>query len=40
MYVSQLTIDMGASGRKGLEELFDRGRAAGLIPAVPDLQLV
>jgi 1,4-dihydroxy-6-naphthoate synthase len=40
MYVSQLTIDMGESGRKGLEEMFARGRKAGLLPAVPDLQLV
>jgi len=40
MYVSQLTIDMGESGRKGLKEMFARGRKAGLLPAVPDLQLV
>jgi 1,4-dihydroxy-6-naphthoate synthase len=40
MYVSQLTIDMGANGRKGLELLFERGAAKGIIPSVPGFELV
>ncbi len=40
MYVSQLTIDMGESGRRGLEELFRRAGEKGLIPNVPLVELV
>ena len=40
MYVSQLTIDMGDNGRRGLEELFARAHAKGLVPPVPPLDLV
>jgi len=40
MYVSQLTIDMGDTGRRGLEELFARAHAKGLVPPVPPLDLV
>jgi 1,4-dihydroxy-6-naphthoate synthase len=40
MYVSQLTIDMGENGRRGLEELFRRAAAMGLIPPVPPIELV
>jgi 1,4-dihydroxy-6-naphthoate synthase len=40
MYVSQLTIDMGENGRRGLEELFTRAHAKGLIPPVPEIELV
>jgi 1,4-dihydroxy-6-naphthoate synthase len=40
MYVSQLTIDMGENGRKGLEMLFERGAAKGIILAVPQFDLV
>jgi 1,4-dihydroxy-6-naphthoate synthase len=40
MYVSQLTIDMGDSGRKALEYLFDRGHEKGLVPKVGALDLV
>jgi len=39
MYVSQLTIDMGASGKKALEILFQKGYEKGLIPAVPHIAL-
>jgi len=39
MYVSQLTIDMGEEGKKGLEFLFARAHAKGLIPEVPPLDL-
>lgn len=40
MYVSQLTIDMGESGAKALEYLFQKGNEKGLIPLVPKLELV
>jgi 1,4-dihydroxy-6-naphthoate synthase len=40
MYVSQLTIDMGDAGRKGLETLFARAEAKGLIPRVGTFELV
>jgi 1,4-dihydroxy-6-naphthoate synthase len=40
MYVSQLTIDMGEQGQRGLEELFTRAMAKGLIPPVPAIELV
>jgi len=40
MYVSQLTIDMGAQGQRGLEELFKRALAKGLIPPIPAIELV
>jgi 1,4-dihydroxy-6-naphthoate synthase len=34
MYVSELTIDMGESGRKALELLFKLGSEGGAIPAI------
>jgi len=40
MYVSQLTIDMGESGRKGLEFLFRKGAEKGLIQPVESFELV
>jgi 1,4-dihydroxy-6-naphthoate synthase len=40
MYVSQLTIDMGENGQRGLQELFKRAELKGLIPAVGDIELV
>jgi len=40
MYVSQLTIDMGEHGKRGLEELFRRAEAKGLIPPVPQIEIV
>lgn len=40
MYVSQLTIDMGESGRKGLEVLFRKGEEKGLIGHVESIELV
>lgn len=39
MYVSELTIDMGESGKKALELLFKKGYEKGLIPAVPEIEL-
>lgn len=40
MYVSQLTIDMGKKGKAGLQTLFERGHEKGLIPRVPQIDLV
>jgi 1,4-dihydroxy-6-naphthoate synthase len=37
MYVSDLTIDMGESGRRGLEFLFRKAFEKGLIPKVPEI---
>ena len=39
MYVSELTIDMGESGRKALELLFRLGAERGIIPAIPSIDL-
>ena len=40
MYVSDVTIDMGDSGKKALELLFKMGFEKGLIPNVPTFELV
>lgn len=40
MYVSQLTIDMGDSGRKGLDYLFRKGYEKRLIPEVGRFDLI
>jgi 1,4-dihydroxy-6-naphthoate synthase len=40
MYVSDLTRDMGEKGKKGLETLFERAAAAGLIEASPQLTII
>lgn len=40
MYVSELTIDMGEKGLRGLEELFARAAAKGVVDAVPVIALV
>jgi 1,4-dihydroxy-6-naphthoate synthase len=40
MYVSDLTIDMGENGRKGLELLFKLGAEKGIIPKVEGFELV
>ncbi len=40
MYVSQLTIDMGEAGRRGLELLFRKGAEKGLIEGVDSFELV
>jgi 1,4-dihydroxy-6-naphthoate synthase len=39
MYVSELTIDMGANGKKALELLFTLAHDKGLLPAVPPFEL-
>ena len=35
LYVNDYSIDLGATGRRAIEMLFDRARMAGIIPAVP-----
>ncbi len=40
MYVSQLTIDMGESGKRALQYLFDRGHEKGIIRKVREIELV
>lgn len=39
MYVSELTIDMGEKGKRGLELLFNMGREKKLIPRVEQFEL-
>lgn len=39
MYVSPMTVDMGERGRAALAELYARAAAAGLIDAVPPLDI-
>lgn len=40
MYVSELTVDMGENGRRGLELLFRKGRERDLIPHVGPFELI
>ena len=40
MYVNDLTLDMGERGRRALVLLYERARAAGAIPGVPDFTVV
>lgn len=39
MYVSDLTVDMGDTGRRALELLYHQAREKGLIPHVPEIAL-
>jgi 1,4-dihydroxy-6-naphthoate synthase len=39
MYVSELTIDMGAKGKQALELLFTLAYEKGIIPAIPEIVL-
>jgi 1,4-dihydroxy-6-naphthoate synthase len=39
MYVSELTVDMGARGKEALETLFRLGAERSLIPAVEPIEL-
>jgi 1,4-dihydroxy-6-naphthoate synthase len=34
LYVNDYSVDLGAEGKRAVNLLFDRARAAGLIPAV------
>lgn len=40
MYVSELTIDMGNKGKRGLELLFKKAAEKKIIPEIPELILV
>ena len=40
MYVSEMTVDMGRSGRTALRRLYDDAAAAGLCPAVGEIDVV
>ncbi len=39
-YVDEATLEMGAEGERALQVLFERARAAGLLDAVPPLDLL
>jgi 1,4-dihydroxy-6-naphthoate synthase len=34
LYVNEYSVDLGREGRRAIDALFDRGRAAGIIPVV------
>jgi 5,8-dihydroxy-2-naphthoate synthase len=40
MYVNELTLEMGERGRRALATLYARGLEAGVIPAIPALEVV
>ncbi len=40
MYVNDVTYDMGERGKKALRHLFDLGTRNGIIPEVPDFELI
>jgi len=40
MYVNELTLDIGARGRAGLQLLYDRALACGAIAKAPDFDVV
>jgi 1,4-dihydroxy-6-naphthoate synthase len=40
MYVNAYTLDYGPTGRRAVEELLRRGRAAGLLPPLPAVEIV
>jgi len=40
MYVNDLTLDMGDTGQRGIEELLNRAAAAGVIPSRPEVEFV
>jgi 5,8-dihydroxy-2-naphthoate synthase len=40
MYVNELTLDMGDTGRRALEALYARAVAVGAIPAAPRLEII
>ncbi|HKB12405.1 MAG TPA: hypothetical protein VKD69_17205, partial [Vicinamibacterales bacterium] len=35
LYVNEYSIDLGAEGRRAVEILFERARAAGIVPNGP-----
>jgi 1,4-dihydroxy-6-naphthoate synthase len=34
LYVNEYSVDLGPEGRRAIEILFDRAKAAGIIPSV------
>jgi len=40
MYVNELTLDMGETGRRALDTLYRRAVAAGALEAIPTLEIV
>lgn len=40
MYVNELTLDMGETGRHALARLYERARDAGVIAQVPEIEVV
>jgi len=40
MYVNDLTLDLGETGRRALERLYRRAAACGAIPGVPSIDVV
>jgi 1,4-dihydroxy-6-naphthoate synthase len=40
MWVNEMTLDCGERGRRAVQELFDRGHAAGIIPAAARAEFV
>jgi 1,4-dihydroxy-6-naphthoate synthase len=36
LYVNEYSVDLGADGRRAVELLFERARAAGIIPEVKE----
>jgi 1,4-dihydroxy-6-naphthoate synthase len=40
MYVNDFTLNLGASGRKGIRELLKRGRKADVFSSVPPIEFV
>ncbi len=40
MYVNELTLDMGETGRRALARLYERARAAGAIAKAPALDVI
>jgi len=40
MYVNELTLDLGQTGRRALERLYERARAAGAIDKTPLIEVI
>jgi len=40
MYVNELTLDMGEKGRKALDHLYARAKAAGILEKAPTLDVI
>jgi predicted solute-binding protein len=40
MYVNELTLDMGETGRRALTRLYERAVLAGVIPKPPTIDVI